>query len=516
MKASDYAQEPWKEANCHASYSKSVLHMRPAPEYACGEVVLASLYRNVGFSDKVTEGKVPALGRQLLKQLEKCKAPAISVPLLQVDAWRNILQGALKTPKQPNQTAKRFLQICPTVPDAAIYSMSARLAANSWNPGNLVGRALSFGCRSHLQAKTAWENIFAALSVTAEDDIWAQFINSEFMAWRPSELTGEWNSVQPLPLYDTIETWRNDAPTVPANQFSEDLARIIALKPFLTRRQWISMFESILRFGTASHVLWICHANATCLKMMEDVLDGTTPPSCDQLRSLLSVPTPYLRYGQLATKTIKDAAKSFIVGRACINLLLFNCDDMVSVKGVSGVMPLHPLSSISNLSAFLSYLAVNRAHFPRAAFQNQIHVAMESDPGVEACKRGIGSNIVEFLGHVLRQRQTSEQGLDSYDQGYYLRKRGGMPRAPWVVGLGPVAALTLVHCCTRTSRGPRTILDLCSHLARYGLEVTAQDIDETELGMTLRNLGLVLDSPDAEGGMVLVSPFTQFLAKESL
>ena len=33
------------------------------------------------------------------------------------------------------------------------------------------------------------------------------------------------------------------------------------------------------------------------------------------------------------------------------------------------------------------------------------------------------------------------------------------------------------------------------------------------LGQTLRNLGLVLDSPDAEGGMVLINPF-ELMAEE--
>ena len=107
----------------------------------------------------------------------------------------------------------------------------------------------------------------------------------------------------------------------------------------------------------------------------------------------------------------------------------------------------------------------------------------------------------------LGNAQTSEAGMDTYDQGYYLRKRGNYKTAPWIVSLGPVSVLTLVHCCTHRAKGPRTVEDFCRHLTHYGIEIRAQDVPRSDLGQTLRNLGLVLDSPDAEGGMVLVSPF---------
>jgi hypothetical protein len=48
---------------------------------------------------------------------------------------------------------------------------------------------------------------------------------------------------------------------------------------------------------------------------------------------------------------------------------------------------------------------------------------------------------------------------------------------------------------------------LRSHLAQYGIGATA---DEFRTGLTARNLerlGLVVDSPDAAGGRLLVDPF---------
>jgi len=123
------------------------------------------------------------------------------------------------------------------------------------------------------------------------------------------------------------------------------------------------------------------------------------------------------------------------------------------------------------------------------------------------CKKGIGANILEFSRHALGQRQTASQLLRGYDQGYVLKKRGSSPSSPWIVALGPVSILALVHCSLAGMRGPRSIHRLEQHLAAYGVVIDRHDIARNDLGMQLRMLGLVLDSPDAESGMLLLPPF---------
>jgi hypothetical protein len=156
-----------------------------------------------------------------------------------------------------------------------------------------------------------------------------------------------------------------------------------------------------------------------------------------------------------------------------------------------------------------------RTQFNLNQFRTNYQDVIESDPRVVAGKKGISSNVKEFLRHVLGQRQTEESGLDSYDQGYYLAKKSNSKTARWIVSLGPVSVLSIVHACTHSRRGPRTIDNLCEHLAHYGFEINAQEVAGSKLGQTLRNLGLVLDSPDAEGGMVLINPFEMTVTEET-
>ena len=167
------------------------------------------------------------------------------------------------------------------------------------------------------------------------------------------------------------------------------------------------------------------------------------------------------------------------------------------------------MSNIESISRLINWLGDRdtREKFNGDIFRKNYQDVIEFDPRLVAGKKGISSNVTEFLRHVLGQRQTAEAGLSSYDQGFYLAKKGSSRSARWVVSLGPVSVLALVHACTHNARGPRTIDNLCQHLGEYGIEIDAQEVADSMLGQTLRNLGLVLDSPDAEGGMVLINPF---------
>jgi hypothetical protein len=508
MTPETFILKPWDNPSLHSSYRESFMHMRPAPEYASGEVVLASLYRNVGFGSLVTEGTTPQHGRDLVRQIEKGRGTRRKDDLrLSVDSWEAVICRSLASPKQPNQANRRFLQICPLVPDAAIYSLSARLATNSWNPGSLVERVIDFGEPDGQGSADVWKEIFNKLSVGKDDDIWARFLQDQFRFWRPKELVDEWKVPNDFTPNASAKNWHLSASSTPACRFVSDLRHVLALKQYLTRKQWISMFESILRIGTASHVLWLCHANAVCYELLSSALQGDELPEKEALKQKLGEKAVFWRYGQKAAQNIKDAARSFVVARAGLNLLLWHCEELQAQGEM--ILTNDPLSNIDHLLEFARSLQQARQRFPLERFKTGLQAALDEDPRVVACKRGISSNISEFLGHVLRQRQTSEPGMDSYDQGFFLRKKGQHSSAPWIVSLGPVSVMALVHCCVKSGKGPRTVENFCRHLGDYGIEVRSRDVAEGEMGHTLRNLGLVLDSPDAEGGMVLFSPLNK-------
>lgn len=491
-----FKNNPWNES--HPTYEKSTFFsIRPAPEFATAEVVVSSLCRACGF--EISEKAVPASGREFNK---KSLVPATHDSLaskIDMDTWRVVLNGVLESPKQPNQSSQRFLQMCPIIPDVALYSGSARLTGNSWNPGQLIQRMIGLGSENHEQAVLLWGKLFEALSVADTDDVWARWLQEEFELRRNTDT--KWK-LSELPKEETLKNSDKTKVKFPARQFVRDLESIFQAKIFMTRRQWVSLLEAVIRLGCVSHVLWLCDVNYLVWQSIKDAInDGKAPSPEDVSRGIVNADRPFLTYGNPAVPIIRDYASHYLIARIGINLVLWQLE--------SHGIKIQSISSCEELSEFLAKVYKCREELKRSGTEALVATMKEGDTNARtiACRKGIGSNLVEFSRYVLGQRQTANEALRGYDQGFILRKKTEHPKAPWIVSMGPVAILAIVHCCLRDAAGPRSITKLCNHLASYGIQVDRDNVTTGELGKNLRMLGLVLDSPDAESGMLLVPPF---------
>lgn len=488
-------ESPWKSS--HDAYDSSAFNIRPAPEFSTAEVVVASLYRAVGF-DGFPERDVPKSGRDFDRMSQRANAKKIEQGKIRPDTWRTVLHGVLESPKQPNQSTKRFLQLSPVVPDVALYSGSARLAGSSWNPGQLIQRMICLGSESDAGAESLWSKLFNALSVTASDDVWARWLQEEFQRRGRSAI--KWAS-SPIDLAASIPKSDKDSIRYPARQFVRDLDATIDAKGSMTRRQWVSLLESVIRLGSVMHVVWLCNVNEKLWRTTREILGGDpAPKSEDEIRrKILTMDARCLAYGNPAIPIIKEYASGYLTARVGLNVALWTLEDFgVSIGG---------LSSSNDLLKFLALIERNREALIDAKVLTTYNEVADSEARTIACKKGIGSNLIEFTRHTLGQRQTADENLRGYDQSYFLRKRGSSRNAPWVVSLGPVALLAMVHCCLREAAGPRSVQRLRDHLAWYGVQVDLDNLSESDLGRKLRMLGLVLDSPDAESGILLIPPF---------
>ncbi len=495
MSIQNLRDNPWRSS--HSAYHSSAFNIRPAPEFSTAEVVVASLYRAVGFGG-YAETEVPKAGREFDRLSQTAKGKELESGKIRPDTWRTILHGALESPKQRNQSSKRFLQLCPIVPDVAIYSGSARLAGNSWNPGQLIQRMISLGSKTEDAAKGTWSRLFDALSVTKCDDIWARWLQEEFQRRGKHSLKWKLSSID---LSARLPEADKEALRYPARQFVSDLEAIMAAKMSMTRRQWISLLEAVIRLGSVMHVIWLCNVNEKMWREVRNILDGqVAPTSVDEVRSkILNGDARYLAYGNPAVPIIKEYASGYLTARIGLNVVLWLLEGIgYSVKR---------LSSSSDLLEFFAAVEKNRGALLDSGVMD-IHTEItDMEARAIACKKGIGSNLIEFARYTLGQRQTSDESLRGYDQSYFLRKRGEANNAPWVVSLGPVALLAMVHCCLREAAGPRSVQRLRDHLEWYGVQVDLDNMSGSDLGRKLRMLGLVLDSPDAESGMLMIPPF---------
>ena len=501
MSLDGFKQAPWRAS--HHCYQNSALAISPAPEYASSEVLLASLYRTIGFSS-VSEGCVPQAGRDLDKRIQKLREKNQQPPsgaIAGVEAWHSVLHGILESPKLPNQSSKRFLQVTPLVSGTALFSGSARLSSNSWPAGSLIRRMVCLGSKDPASAKQLWKNLFEALSVEKKDDVFACWLEQETSAWNQG--AGVW-MLAPIPTEEMVMLEPSDflgVSFLPARQFTKDLHAIMQAKDTMTRRQWCSLLEAILRLAAVSHVTWLCDVHSRIWSCLLAALSNGVVPSAQEARKTIFPDAPqYMAYGGKALQGMKDKISSYLNARLGINALLWSLEQI-------GAPYEGDLSSSNAIAALCQHIKAHQAALTNINARAIISDICEQEARALLCKKGIGSNLLEFARHVLGQRQAAVPLLRGYDQGYILKKKGNSPSSPWIVSLGPVAVLSLVHCSLAGMGGPRSIHRLEQHLGAYGVTVDKRDIARNDLGHQLRMLGLVLDSPDAESGMLLLPPF---------
>lgn len=500
MTIADFKRSPWQTS--HPKYRASALSVSPAPEYASSEVLISALYRIIGFESK-KESSVPQAGKDLEKKIRRLRDKDLPPPpnaTIDVDTWNTTLHGILESPKLPNQSTKRFLQVIPLVPAFACFSGSARLANNSWPAGSLVRRMIWLGSKDHEAAQQLWLELFNALSVGKDDDIFARWLEQETTAW-DEQSSWQFANIPESEVANLDEDDYNIIKFLPARQFTKDLRAVIDSKESMTRRQWTSLLEAVIRIASVAHVNWLCDVQSRIWRCLSESLMGEGPSSIDEARVAIYPESPqYMAYGGKALNGIRDRASGYLASRLGINALLWSLESV-------GVPYDGDFSTSTEISKLCKHIRDNREILNDARIQATLTDIREQETRALNCKKGIGVNLMEFARHVLGQRQTSISLLRGYDQGYLMKKKGSHSSSPWVVSLGPVAVLALVHCALAGMGGPRSIHRLGQHLAAYGIAIDRYDIARNDLGQQLRMLGLVLDSPDAESGMLLLPPF---------
>lgn len=497
MTTMDFLASPW--GNSHPLFENAVFSIHRAPEFSTGEVVLSSLYRASGFKD-VPESRVKGLGEALSKTADKARKKEGKQGEIQPDTWRTVLDRLVQSPKVAKQSSKRFMSLSPVVPDSALYSGAARLTGNPWNPGQLVKRIIQLGATTDADASRLWKSLHDALGVGANDDVWARWLQDQFEqrrqgvdGWQPTDMP-------PLGMFPASD---RTGIQYPAKQFVADLDGVIDAKGAMTRRQWVSLLEAVLRIGTVSHVLWVCDVNDRVWRLARDIIENEVASipatEAEVAEQLLAVKKRMLSFGHPAIPTLRDFASKYLSARLGLNCTLWALDGL-------GVR-IARLDSAAGIRAFLDAVKANRAGLRAAGVLDSYHQLQDREVRTIACKKGVGSNLMEFAQYTLGQRQTMDETLRGYDQGYFLRKRGEARNSPWVLALGPASVLAMAHCCLHEVKGPRSVQRLAKHLSSYGIEFDLHGLNDSDLGRQLRMLGLVLDSPDAESGMLLVPPF---------
>jgi hypothetical protein len=247
--------------------------------------------------------------------------------------------------------------------------------------------------------------------------------------------------------------------------------------------------------------MWIFDVGQRTWMIVRGAVDRDNEARLDEVRAgIYPISLTYFPYGSAAMDKAKELTSRYLYSRLGINAMLWALNEIE--RPFTG-----SISTAEGVTALASSVFQHRKKLESLRINDILLGFGETEAKTLSCAKGIGKNALEFVRHSLGQRQPANEVLRGYDQGYGIRKRGLDARSRWIVGLGPVAVIALAHCCLHGAVGPRSVHRLCEHLSRYGIRIGKDEVASSDLGQKLRMLGLVLDSPDAESGMLVLPPF---------
>jgi hypothetical protein len=489
-------------------------------EYSTGEVLVASAYRR--FLLDVSESSVDL---EDITHAHESMPAAVGGP----EVWSRLLmdRGGIASPFRHGQYSPlASRQLMPLVPSIArIAGVLGKRPRSRWNPSNLLLEAIGTGADLN-DSDGLIRALGEALAVTEHDDLFARFAEEA--------LRQGLQNIQPTPAANSpFQSMHLDddhrrafraqsaaARLCPAERFCRDLRAVIDIKSALTRRQWSVLLEAILRIGLGMHALWMCKVNGLAWQFTLDVASGGPLPTTQKIEETIweqqHESSMLLELGSDAESLIERHIEQYAYARTGLNLLLYRLEDVGAAW--SGVIPIgftpSGTSAPAALANFLAHVSTNRQAIDTTDagqwLRQEIGKLFDGSEELRAlakCKAGYTKNLFEFARHSLGQIKAKDPAERCYDLAYLLAYAGVGKALP--VQPGPDMLVMLVHaCCAANPFIPVSLDDFRQHLAGYGLHAPAGELVDGKTGRDLAMLGLVVDSPDAAGGRLLVPPFS--------
>lgn len=508
------AERPWSIGGSAGSkdwYAASYLSP-VAPEQSTVEVLLGGAYR------KLVTGKSDAeIDLDLIPDLPE----EFSSNPDEVEGWEELLDfGGLGSPSTEKRDRKQLVQLVPALANHAGVIGSVR---GRWSPGNLLINAVQSGVAEQEESDKLLAGFARALTVENEEDLLARYLEAKF-----AQGSGSYPA-----MHDTFEpiapTFRKTGTAVrsPAERMACDLPAVIDLKENLSRRQWTLLVESFLRIGLYAHYSWLLGLNIVTWEACKKVLDGESPKIAGQIASLAwerhAQDHPFLELGQDSGPYIKKLIRKYAQARLGLGLILRSLQAAEVTEN-----PLDPLTNAdgldtpSSIALFLSLVHERRDAIVSlfeedglGTYKDVLRGILDRTSSFQAAKSGPTRNILFFLRYTAGRIMPSVLEQVSYDQSYLLDKIDRNVRnSPWECRFGPVLVTLLVHLCCR-SNGTRSVSvsQFERYLADWGIRASQRELTSGKFARMVEQMGIMVDSPDAGGGRLLMDPLNLVVAR---
>ena len=506
------------------------------PEYLTSEMLMAAFYRALGFGG-LKDSTVLKNSRDLHRMMYNNEGFASGA--FNGSEVKKLLEDVLLSPEEPSQKRSQkypeYLFLAPIVPETALFSNPVRLTrnlnaqgGNPWSVERLVKTLVSYCAESTEDSKRIWNCLFDKLSVAHnnEEDYFAQIIQKVLLN-AADALRNQIDGVNDrLPRWSISVNDSFDANRAkkyykdrkcfskisPLDYIRSGLLSILELKPRFSRWQWVTMLDSLLRVSSVAFVIWLLDSHRIIYQMIQSIvfengiIDTENPEDFFVREYNRHRTTTVFCYGEGSSKAEKKIVTDY--GRSIIRLSFL----LAYVRQIDTVT--YNKIDWSSISGFIHSLELLRGTFSnedtREHFFTALSQVLNQRSNDITLKAARIRHLIEFF-RVLRQKLVieSQNDLIRNDQSFLVHQKADYVRAPYIVDFGSVACFVMVYCCAlKDKNGTRRVFSL-KDFKRYlcSFYVSVRPSHEEQFTEQLKGLGLTMDSPDADDGLMIRNPF---------
>jgi hypothetical protein len=468
-------------------------------------ILIASLYRNL----KLVEASESNSNHYANLLFDKINSENNLGSTFSNDELKNLFYTSLSVPSTDTQLKVKKFLINPLVPEIGNFGLAARHSANPWNPGAFIIEIIANYVTSSQDFIDIIIKLRSALIIDPiyESDLWALCVKNEFIAITNNlKIDGDINNHENyfLDLYNKnkkkkqLYSYSKNSKIV-----ITDLYNIINLKSKLTRQKWVGILEGYLRLTIFNHITYTLNLSKSYYELINSKINNNNSVlNVDDLYDFLN--NKYI-LNDIRLK-VGSQRKLYIVKNienySYYNSFIFY---ILNEIGETSFVDFNDESFYRITKKIILYLKDNRnAKLIKSKFNAEHETQLlKFNENYSSFK-----NIKESLEY-LCSRKTSTNSKFISDVNFIFEKSTSSNNAPYIfnISAGVISTLTaLIFLRQNYTYEFISGLEFIKELQKYNIELSIRDISEGKIKETLLSLGIVIDSPDTEGGILIMKP----------
>jgi hypothetical protein len=507
--------DQWKEFKQIATEVKEPIRFfkleRGVANVPATQFLISSLYRSIGLIT-LSEDSASINAEVLFAGMDFSK----KLPLIfNNEQFKKIIKGSLNFPKGNTKNEKQYL-ISPLIPEIAAFGGTMR-RQSSWNAGKFILQIISNCCNDDEEFKEIIIELYEALKVDINkgSDAWSLLLVNEFKTINEN-LTGHISCNQNnIDLISLIKEYRSAEVklVLKDSNFSKNVIKDLKIlieiekESNISRQQWVSLLETFFRLLIFNHIINTLNLSRSYFSILTEILENDPNKIMDERMFEKFINLDFNQKSNI-DKNLKVSTRSAFIDNNIHLYCLYNHFTYEILQSNNVNIQLN-----DSRNQFISKTNILLQNFSNAEdlklkFSEYKRLNEDILKFISVKDRSL-AQIQECLIYI-GNKKVKEKELKSYvpDVNFLFAQRKGIKGNPYMfeLGSGTISLLTGLIFRKRSAQNFISGMEYIKEMLNYNIDLNIQDISSGEINLTMQSLGIVIDSPDTEGGVLIVKP----------